>query len=352
MKRHKKPYQRRGGIGLPAAVTLFLAASLLIFAKFGGEDAMQSVIQKLSRNSDFITKAVALEIGIFPSESQIYIPKTTSSALYEDAEDPVSESTFIPTENSNPVFSAADKAATITINNETSYDVNVASCLSAGSSLSLEKSDEPQVLIVHTHGTESYTPDANFPYTPTESERTTDPRYSVIRVGDELTSILEQNGIKTIHCKDLFDSPAYSGSYDRALAAINQTLEQYPSIQVVIDLHRDSILTEKGAPYKTSYTHDGTEMAQLMFVVGTNDGGLSHDNWNENLNNIASLQYALNRTYSGLMRPINLRTQRFNQHARAGSMLVEVGSSGNTLTEAINSIRLFGEVLSKELAGA
>ena len=249
------------------------------------------------------------------------------------------------------MLDAADKAATITVNNETSYDVDVAACLASDTTIRAE-GDGPQVLIVHTHGSESYTPDASFPYTPTENTRTTDTRYNVVRVGDELQKVLEENGVQAVHIRDIFDSPAYSGSYDRSLAAIEDALAEYPTIKVVIDVHRDSILTDDGTAYKTSCTIDGEEMAQLMFVVGTDEGGLYHPDWQDNLNYVTNLQYQLNRSYPGLMRPVNLRTQRFNQHASPGSMLVEVGSSGNTMPEALAAIRLFGQTLADDLTGA
>ena len=229
--------------------------------------------------------------------------------------------------------------------------MDVAACLAADTSIRAE-GDGPQVLIVHTHGSESYTPDAAFPYTPTENERTTDTRYNVVRVGDELQKVLEENGVQAMHIRDIFDSPAYSGSYDRSLAAIEDALAEYPTIKVVIDVHRDSILTDDGTAYKTSCTIDGEEMAQLMFVVGTDEGGLYHPDWQQNLNYVTGLQYQLNRAYPGLMRPVNLRTQRFNQHASPGSMLIEVGSSGNTMPEALAAIRLFGQTLADDLNGA
>lgn len=350
MTRHRKPIRRRHGIGLPAAVTLCIAASLLLFARAGGESTAQQALARLAGNGDFILRAVSLELGLSPDQASVYVPRTAASALSEDADNPLAESTYIPQteENDNPVLDAADKAATITINNETSYDVDVAACLASDAAIHVS-GDGPQVLIVHTHGSESYTPDAAFPYTPTETERTTDTRYNVVRVGDELQSILQDNGIQTMHIRDIFDSPAYSGSYDRSLAAIEQAVAEYPSIQIVIDLHRDSILTDDGQAYKTSCTIDGEEMAQLMFVVGTDDGGLTPPNWRENLNYVTGLQYELNRTYPGLMRPVNLRTQRFNQHVCTGSMLIEVGSSGNTMPEALAAIRLFGQTLADDL---
>ena len=307
-------------------------------------DAAQELISRLAGSRSFITRAVALELGLTPGTAEVYAPRTAATARSEDADDPVAESTYIPLEEENdaPVLDAADKAATVTINNETSYEVDVAACLAAGTTIR-STGDGPQVLIVHTHGSESYTPDSAFPYTPSENTRTTDTRYNVVRVGDELQKVLEEGGVQAVHIRDIFDSPTYSGSYDRSLAAIEEALAQYPTIQVVIDLHRDS---------KTSCTIDGTEMAQLMFVVGTDEGGLYHPNWQSNLNYVTGLQYRLNRAWPGLMRPVNLRTQRFNQHATPGSMLVEVGSSGNTMTEALAAIRLFGQTLAADLTGA
>ena len=353
MKRRRKHYRRRGGIGLSATVTLCLAGSLLLFARAGGEAYAQKLIDRLAGNSDFILRAVSLELGMTPDTAEVYAPRTAAAARSEDAADPLAESTYIPLEEENdaPVLDAADKAATITVNNETSYEVDVAACLSAETSIRAE-GDGPQVLIVHTHGSESYTPDAAFPYTPTENERTTDTRYNVVRVGDELQKVLEENGVQAMHIRDIFDSPAYSGSYDRSLAAIEDALAANPTIKIVIDVHRDSILTDDGTAYKTSCTIDGEEMAQLMFVVGTDEGGLYHPDWQQNLNYVTGLQYQLNRAYPGLMRPVNLRTQRFNQHASPGSMLIEVGSSGNTMPEALAAIRLFGQTLADDLNGA
>ena len=353
MKRRRKHYRRRDGIRLSAAVTLCLAGSLLLFARAGGEEFVQDLISRLAGNSEFIARAVSLELGLAPDTAEVYAPRTAAAARSEDASDPLAESTYIPLEEENdaPVLDAADKAATITVNNETSYEVDVAACLASDTAIRA-KGEGPQVLIVHTHGSESYTPDAAFPYTPTENERTTDTRYNIVRVGDELQSVLEANGVQAMHIRDIFDSPAYSGSYDRSLAAIEEALAEYPSIKMVIDVHRDSILTDDGQAYKTSCTIDGEEMAQLMFVVGTDEGGLYHPNWQQNLNYVTGLQYKLNRAYPGLMRPVNLRTQRFNQHATAGSMLIEVGSSGNTMPEALAAIRLFGQTLAEDLTSA
>lgn len=360
MKRRRKKRQRRKGIKPSAVTALGLAGLLLAGSQLGGEDAARAAVDYLAQNDGFISRIISLELGLSPGSAEVFTPRAAATARNEDAEDPIAESTYIPAppappvetadpeEENTPVLSAADKAATVSVNNETSYEIDIEACLSAETSVRAE-TEGPQVLIFHTHSSESYTPDSAFPYEPTENERTTDIRYSVVRVGDELQQVLEKNGIEVVHIREIFDSPTYTGSYDRSLAAVEEVLSEYPDIQIVIDVHRDSILTDDGRAYKTSCTIDGEEMAQLMFVVGTDEGGLEHPDWRENLNYVLQLQYRLNRAWPGLMRPVNLRTQRFDQHARHGSMLIEVGSSGNTMTEALASIRLFGQTLSEDL---
>ncbi len=355
MRRRKTNRQRRNSIMPPAVGALCLAGTLIVCSHIGGEDAAVSAAQKLAGNESFIAHAIALELGLSPENAEVFQPRTAATARNEEASDPVSENVYIPpaanvTEETEeaPVLSSADKAATVSVNNETSYSVDVDACLSAETDVRSD-TEGPRVLIFHTHGSESYTPDEAFPYEPTEAERTTDINYNVVRVGDELADTLEEKGIETIHIREIFDSPTYTGSYDRSLEAIEEKLSEYPDIKIVIDVHRDSILTDDGRAYKTSCTVDGAETAQLMLVVGTDDGGLEHPDWQENLNYAVQLQYKLNRKYPGLMRPVNLRTQRFNQHARHGSMLIEVGSSGNTMTEALAAIRLFGQTLAEDI---
>ena len=205
--------------------------------------------------------------------------------------------------------------------------------------------EEPAVLIVHTHATESYLPSSGGNYHKKGKQNT------VRDIGSVLAETLEANGIGVVHDQTLHDDPSYNQSYNRSYETTERLLKKYPSIVCVIDLHRDSILTDEGEAYKTSCTVDGAETAQLMFVVGTDAGGLYHPDWRDNLNFVSTLQYALNRAYPSLMRPVNLRTQRFDQHASPGSLLVEVGSSGNTLPEALSAVRLFADVLADEMTG-
>lgn len=241
-----------------------------------------------------------------------------------------------------------EKSGTVYIQNKSGKDIDIPALLSAKLPVSLTKKG-PQVLILHTHGSESYTPDAEYNYTPSDNDRTLDTNFNVVRVGDEITNILNERGIETVHVRDIFDSPSYNGAYTRSLNAISEQLKKHPSIKIVIDVHRDAMISKDGTKYKTVADIDGKTAAQLMFVSGSDAGGLVHDNWKKNLSFHAKLQEKMNSKYPGIMRPIIVRDQRFNQHVSVGSMLLEVGTSGNTLGEALYSAGLWANNLADML---
>ncbi len=235
------------------------------------------------------------------------------------------------------------------INNDTSFSLDVQSVFDMDTSYYDLSNDDAlkdfTVLIVHTHGSEAYTPGEDDNFLTDDVDRTIDKNYNVVRVGDELESLLESAGINVIHDESLHDYPTYSGSYSRSLDAIKTYMKKDPSIKLVIDLHRDAFLASDGSKYRTYAKVDGRSSAQLMFVVGTDEGGLSHPNWRKNLSFALKLQAYANNEYPGLMRPIHLRSERFNQHCTPGSMLIEVGSSGNTLDEALTAVAYFADIL-------
>lgn len=240
---------------------------------------------------------------------------------------------------------SGDKAANVFIQNKSGIDINISDYLKKPLPISLAPKGV-QVLIVHTHGSESYTPTSENYYIPSETDRTLDTHFNVVRVGDEIETILEKNGISVLHIREIFDSPSYSGSYTRSLEAISSALKSNPSIRVIMDIHRDSMISKNGTKYKTTAQINGKSAAQLMFVTGTDGGGLSHDNWRKNLTFQAKIHQAMNSNYPGIMRPMIIRKERFNQHVSYGSMLLEVGTSGNTLEEAVYSASLFADTLS------
>ena len=206
----------------------------------------------------------------------------------------------------------------------------------------------PQILIVHTHGSEAYTPDRLDQYEASDSYRTEDLNYNVVRVGDELTAAFEKQGLSVLHDREIYDYPSYTGSYNRSGAAIEAYLAQYPDIAIVIDLHRDA-LGDGDVTYKTMAELDGQVSSQLMMLVGTGEGGLYHPEWEQNLRLALYLQQAVNAKYPTLARPITVTQERYNQHLTTGSMILEVGSSGNTLQEALQAVRLYADAVGPAL---
>ena len=243
-----------------------------------------------------------------------------------------------------------DQADGVYIFNRTSQKVNVAELSQTAPDLQLKSSSEgPQVLIIHTHGSEAYHPEGGDVYTATGEARTTDVNYNMVRVGNELQKVLEDNGISVVHDTTLYDYPSYKGSYERSIVSVRNYLAKYPTIRVVLDMHRDALVGSNGAIYKPVTNIDGEQVAQMMIVLGSNDGGLSHPNWKENVRFAIWLQKRLNEDYPTLARPMSLRTSRYNQQLSTGSILVEMGSHGNSLQEALGTARLLGTSLSSLL---
>ena len=250
-----------------------------------------------------------------------------------------------------PVFTPSPSdyqgTGTVYFKNETDYAIDMTSLLQKDSPVALGE-EGVQVLIMHTHGTEAYTQSPGHAYVASGEYRTTDSSANMLRVGQEICDILNDRGISAVHSRTLNDYPAYNGSYNRALKDIQAHIQQYPTIQLVIDVHRDAIATGN-TYYKTAAEVDGQQTAQLMFVTGTDAGGLTHDHWQDNLAFQAQLHDRLNSTYPGIMRPMSIRASRFNQHIRKGSMLVEVGACGNTLEEALAAAQIFANTLADTL---
>lgn len=248
------------------------------------------------------------------------------------------------------IYTQAD-AENVVIAGASGYDPDVSELL-LNHPLRLDLSrDGPKVLIIHTHASEAYTPSPGWEYEPSDTLRTEDTARSVVRVGDAIAEALESRGIGVVHDREIRDYPSYNGSYTRTLAAIEEYLAEYPSICCVLDVHRDAADDGAGGAAAFSCTVGGEKSAQLMLVVGTDAGGLPHPNWQENLALAVRVQARLTRTDPSLCRPIDLRTERFNQHATAGSLLVEVGASGNTMPEALAAAGYFAEALADALEG-
>lgn len=262
------------------------------------------------------------------------------------ADNGVTARTLVPTSTDGYIVSGD---VYITNTSDNTFD---ASLFDGTFAARLPEEEGPQILIVHTHGSEAYTMPPGEEYEASGECRTTDCNYNTVRVGDELAATLEEVGLSVLHDTTLHDYPQYSGAYDRSLASINSYLEQYPTISFVLDIHRDAISDGEGNMYKVVSNVAGLNAAQMTFVIGTDGGGLEHPNWRENLKLAAAVQQNLLDDYPSLMRPITVRNSRYNQHVTTGSLLVEMGAAGNSLDEALLSARLLGQALAETILAA
>lgn len=224
----------------------------------------------------------------------------------------------------------------VKIKNETSFEINDAIM---NTELNINKNN---ILIFHTHTCESYTPTEQYNYQQTGNFRTTDLNFSVARVGDELTNYLTGYGFNVVHDKTYHDYPAYTGSYTRSKATVENILQSNPT-DIIIDLHRDAIGSKSN--YDPSVKIGDDVAAQLMFVIGTNGGGLYHPNWQTNLKFAIELQQKANEMYPGLFKTMIVRNSRYNQHLGKAATIIEVGSTGNTLEQCMNSMKYLSKVL-------
>ena len=205
--------------------------------------------------------------------------------------------------------------------------------------------DAPQVLILHTHGSEAYTMPEGQEYVSTGTFRTADGSVSVIRVGDEIAAALSQHGISVLHDRALYDDPEYNGAYYRAEDAIEAYMEKYPSIGFILDVHRDALEDKAGHQYKV-VTREDPDCAQVSLVMGS-----SWEGWQENLKFAVAVQQHLTERYPTLMRPLTLRNSDYNEYFTPGSLLVEIGAAGNSLDEALKAVRVFGEGFAEVVTG-
>ena len=244
----------------------------------------------------------------------------------------------------NPLADAyTDMYGSVKIKNETSYTLSDE--VLNPENLDIDKKN---ILIFHTHTCESYTSSDEYQYTPTGSYRTTDLDYSVARVGDELESYLNSYGFNVRHDKTYHDYLAYTGSYSRSLATVQDLLAEEKN-DIIIDLHRDAIGSRPD--YAPTVRIGDEYAAQIMFVMGSNGGGLYHPNWSSNLKFAVKVQEVANQMYPGFCKPIIFRNSRYNQHLGKAACIIEVGSTGNTLEQTLVSMKylatVFKEVLSK-----
>ncbi len=238
-----------------------------------------------------------------------------------------------------PVFSPNDADA-IDIKCGFSYSANLSELLCKPLGWNLADG-EPAVLIYHSHATESFSPTSD--YEETSDYHTLDTSQNMISIGAHLAALLEANGIRVIHDTALHDNPSYTDAYISSRKSVQDYLKEYPSIRLVLDLHRDAYEDENGNQAAQTVFSEGTRFAPLMFVVGSDYGGGVHPQWQENLALALKLQTLIDDTCPGICRNINLRSQKFNQDLSPGTLLVEVGSAGNTHQQALDAVKVLAD---------
>ncbi|MBQ7688544.1 MAG: stage II sporulation protein P [Clostridia bacterium] len=242
--------------------------------------------------------------------------------------------------------SATDVIGSVAVRNCTSEQKpDFAALLEAGAPLEQADVSLPTVLIFHTHTTESYLPAFNGVFYKDFSTHSTDQKQNIVRVGDALVSALEAQGIGVIHDTEVYDA-SYNGAYARSRTAVQAYLEQYPSIQVTIDVHRDAVYNSSVSAVKPTAEINGQKAAQIMIITGAEEGLVSSfPSWRENLRFALALQKAAQEKYEGLMKPIYFCQRKYNMDLTPCSLLLEFGSDTNTLAEAVYAGYLLGDAL-------
>ena len=258
----------------------------------------------------------------------------------ENNEENVVENAGVQTEviTPNPISDGSNTSiGSVKIKNETDYQIT--EDMFNTDDLTI---DNKNIILFHTHSCESYTSSEKYPYTPTGNFRTTDLNFTVTRVGTELETYLKQYNYNVVHNKDYHDYPAYNGSYTRSLKTVENILQTTQS-DIIIDVHRDAIGSR--SDYAPTVRIGNEEAAQLMFVIGTDAGGLWHPNWKENLKFAIKIQQKAEEMYPGLFKTMMLTKSRYNQHTGKYASIIEVGATGNTLDQCLVSMKYLAEVM-------
>ena len=223
-------------------------------------------------------------------------------------------------------LSAANtKTGGVHVSNRTGRSVDVNEYLSQGMPFSLKDTSQPQVLIVHTHATESYTDGDYGYYLKSASTRSTDNTKNTVAVGEVMAQVLNEAGIVTINDATQHDYPNYTGGYVRSAQTIQTYLEKYPTIKVVLDVHRDAIAKDDNTKLKPTAEINGKKAAQIMILAGCEtDSVEDFPNWEENFRFCLQLQKQMEADYPGLARPMSFKACKYNFHLLSGSILLEM----------------------------
>ena len=298
-------------------------------------------------------------------------PETEQKTAQEEAQSPSVDPSEIP-ENQQPPddYSIPEEyqgpiiEEDMSVNDTTGYLSFGAGVIKNSTSLSDEEaqqyleaenpvqidSDGPQVLIMHTHATESFEPYDADTYDTRHTWRTTDNTQNIVAAGEVMAEAIRSYGIEVLHDETQHDYPSYNGSYERSAVTVQDYLEKYPSIKVVLDVHRDAVQRDTTL-VKPVTEIDGRKAAQLMIIAVCDDGTMDMPNWSKNFRFAAGMQDAIESRYPSLTRPVFFCYRKYNQDLTTGSLLIEIGSHGNTLEEVLYTAQLAGDAIGSYLQG-
>lgn len=345
-----KPVGRRarGGIAFVACCALLVAAFAVTGVWLGISDpeaqgSLSRIVGEIRQKG---------ETSSTPAR-QVPDGEGNPSPDTESAEEPAAPE--IP-EDAVPVV-AMDLSGTrngTILNNETPYAPDLADLLSRDRAWLTDwnASEGPVVLVVHTHASEAYLPEeTDWIAGPLgNSTYSSDPAHNVIAAGAALCRRLNEKGIPALQCAEMPEEATVRGAYERSAACVKELLTRYPSVRLVIDLHRDGILTEDGSYVRTK-APDGEACAQVMAVIGTDCNGTPCPAWEENLALALCLREKLNEDGADRSRPVFLRCASFNQELAPHSLLLEIGSGANTVRQAKRAAEATADALAQLMTG-
>ncbi|MBQ7416203.1 MAG: stage II sporulation protein P [Oscillospiraceae bacterium] len=337
-------------LSLRVGILAVLAAMLL---RFAGSGLFGEAVGIFSQ-PELASFLIYSETGRTPAVPETTTPTPAeSTSATEQTQPPQTEPTVAPTTpttsttpsvpGQRPTFTAAD-VEYVKLINTVARNPDLKALLVQKLKWDLT-GDKPTVLIIHSHGTEAYTKTADSMYENYAAYRTMDERYNMISLGDELARLLEQQGITVLHDRTAHDYLDYDNSYKNARKSIEEYLKEYPSIKLVLDLHRDAATNADGSQWATSATVDGKPSAQMMLVVGSDAAGEKNPDWQDNLSFAEKLAVLLQKDEPGICRGVRLKSKSYNQDLATASLIVEIGSAGNTHAEAMNCVPVLAEAI-------
>ena len=345
----------KNGTGAVRLVCVFTACILLLGYNFYGRFLKPTAVQAVKSTAE-TEKTVSSESSSPAPEKTESKEETVSAVSSQAASSETKSETSVPTAAKGTVkgkiinnyispYKAGLSYNNVYVKNSADVSIDIKELLSAPLKFKMEKTDKPQVLIMHTHTTETYMTENTDYYTDAFSPRSRDNAVNMVSVGNIVADKLNNAGITALHDTTEHDYPKYTGSYSRAAKTINGYLKKYPSIKIVLDLHRDAAASGNDK-IKLTTEIGGKRAAQVMLVMGSQSGDQTHfPNWKENLKLALRLQQTIENKYPTLARPLSLTPNGYNECLTNGSMLIEFGTDANTVEEAHYSAELVGNAL-------